>query len=510
MFAALDLIEHQQRPLALVIRELHSTQGTFGRRSSPAHPGLLRWTAEALERYITARATEQETAQAAGIPPTLPVRPEWIARTARQLEPDQRGARQYEHTVWGRRYASADGRVRDLWVPSFGRPKAERPEAEKAAMAQVMAQGAPVADFRRGSAPPPDAAAAHPVPQRLRAFAFGCTDGSVLPILDWEQEEVGQQFRQHAAPAFQAAATGTERRPGESCVSCKAISRCPDLHRTPALWGGTPPARRRRRRSVSVWDLRLHSECPAQYHLTRHLRLDSLLVEDPHTIRGRAVDAWLNERHAAHPRASCYDMPGPPDRDSWGAGGFALHGAQAREAAAMLDEHRALCPLTRLDPQEQVRVQHTVTAYVPELDVVALATPDLLYTRGGGWTWRETKTSISRLRQHIPLLRQYPQLAMGVLLLNAGALGADPRRSWVEFELLGDGRSVLERIDPSIPEVAEEARTVITRLAQPLLEDTAYEPQPGRHCSGCRARRWCTVGTAHVAGHPSQGQGHMP
>lgn len=65
----------------------------------------------------------------------------------------------------------------------------------------------------------------------------------------------------------------------------------------------------------------------------------------------------------------------------------------ARSALQMLDEHRALCPLDGLALEEKVLTQHRITAYVPELDVVVLAVPDLLHTRRGRWIWRETKTS---------------------------------------------------------------------------------------------------------------------
>ncbi|KNB54211.1 hypothetical protein AC230_03105 [Streptomyces caatingaensis] len=505
LFAALDLIEHQAWPLARVLRELHETKGVFQRRTAPAHSALLHWTAEALERYLDARADEQEAARAEGLPATTPVRLEWIARTAKRPQRDQRGALQYEHTVWGRRYASADGRVRDLWIPSFGRAKADRSEAEKTAIAHVLAHGAPGPRPRWATAPPVTAAMADPVPERVRVFAFGCADGSVQTVLDWDAQEVPRRFAEHAAPAFHDAATGIERRPGADCVSCKVIGHCSDLRRTPSLWGGVPTTPTRRRRSLSVWDLRLHKDCPAQYHLTRRLRLASLQEEDRATLRGRAVDAWLNERHGACPRTSCRELPGPQDVENWSAGGFDLHGEQAREAAAMLGEHRSLCPLSGLAPQEEVLVQHQVTTYVPELDVVVIATPDLLHTRAGGWIWRETKTSSHHLWEREPLLLRYPQLALGVLMLNAGVLGADPGRSWVEFELLGDGHSVLERIDPSRPEVVDEAREVIAGMAQPLLDDTTYEPRPGRHCASCRARPWCTTGTSYVDERPSHG-----
>ncbi|AXG83003.1 PD-(D/E)XK nuclease family protein [Streptomyces paludis] len=458
----------------------------------------MRWTAEAVERFVLARAEEQRAARAAGLPGTEPERLEWMARTPISGMPDGRGARQYEHTAWGRRYASADGTLRDLWLPSFGRARHERPKAEKGALAHVLANGEACRRPRYGK-PYPEAPGGSGLPDRVRVFGFGCADGVAAPLLDWGREEVRTHFTTYAAPAFHRAATGTATAPGPSCVSCKVIGDCDALPRTPGLWGGTPVVPPRPRRSVSAWDLRVHGECPAKYHLTRRLGLTSLASEGPGAGRGRAVDAWLNQAHATRLPRGCRDLPPHPDRDTWSADGHRLEGESAREAAGMLDEHRRLCPLDRLGETEQVLTQHQVTGYVPELDVVVLAVPDLLYTRSGHWIWRETKTSARALWEGRPLMRQYPQLALGVLLLAAGAVGGDPARTRVEFELLNATDAALESIDPGRPEVVEEAREVIADLAQPLLHDTAYEPRTGRHCHDCDARRWCLAGTDHVA-----------
>jgi hypothetical protein len=336
----------------------------------------------------------------------------------------------------------------------------------------------------------------------VRVFDVGCADGSVEQLLSEDPAGARQRFRDDAVPAFVTAATELGVRPGESCVDCKAIAGCTDLKRTPRLWGGRPPALARQRRSVSVWDLRLHAECPAQYHLVRRLHLNDLSAEDRGARRGRAVDAWLDAQHAERPVRGCRDREIPEPTAVRARAG--LDDTSAREAARMLAEHRLLCPLNGLDADEQVLVQHRVTAYVPELDIVVLAVPDLVYTHRGRWIWRETKTSTRPLWERDSLLHTYPQLALGVLLFHAGALGDDPRRSWVELEHLreGHGESRLERIDPGRAENVDEARAVIAGLAQPLLADTTYEPRTGRHCHGCQARTWCRPGTAYVTDHP--------
>lgn len=97
------------------------------------------------------------------------------------------------------------------------------------------------------------------------------------------------------------------------------------------------------------------------------------------------------------------------------------------------------------------------------------------------------------------LLRRHPQLAFGVVLLAAGAVGEITKYSRVELEhLCVDDRS-FEEFDPNQPEVVVEAREVVGDLLSPLLQDTRFEPVPGVGCFDCPVRRWCQTGNAHVA-----------
>ncbi|WP_405936776.1 PD-(D/E)XK nuclease family protein [Streptomyces sp. NBC_00726] len=507
LFAALDRVEHDGRSVEQVREELRNTRGPFRGRGAPVHPVHLAWTAHALERYVAARAREQAAAAEAGLPPTLAVKQPWTWRTRRLHAPDARGARQYEHTLWGRMYASADGTVRDLWLPSLGRAKTSRPAAELGAVAQVMAHGAPTPRRRVRDEPPAVASDTSRPPALVRVFDVGCADGVMEPLLGAPPlfgegpAEVKERFEGDAVPAFLSAATATGARPGENCVDCKAIAGCTDLKRAPSLWGGRPASVARKRRSVSAWDLRLYAECPAQYHLVRRLRLNDLSGENEGARRGRFVDSRLDALHSEKPVRGCRDRAAPEPDALRSENG--LDEASARAAAGMMAGHRLLCPLDGLGADERVLVQHRVTAYIPELDVVVLAVPDLVYTHRGRWIWRETKTSSRPLWERDSLLRTYPQLALGVLLLHARAVGDDPRRSWIELEHLREGRgdSRLERVDPGRAEIVNEARDVIASLAQPLIEDTTYEPRTGRHCHGCLARTWCRPGSAYVTDH---------
>ncbi|MFF3444117.1 PD-(D/E)XK nuclease family protein [Streptosporangium sp. NPDC002721] len=496
---ALDLIEHRGVPTAQAMAELHRTQGTFsGKGRPPAHPGLIEWTAAAVPRYLAAREAEN----ASGTARTYPVPEEWVVR--RDLRsPDRRGAAHYEQTAWGRRYVSADGGVRELRLLSFGTAKKERSNAERAAAAHTAAFGFPSAsgygELYRPVRGLPAARTARP--RRVRVVDVGCGDGSSTVLADWDLEETLRRYAEHTVPALGRAVDATGHVPGSGCVGCKALNGCTTLHQAPGMLGLAADLSRPRR-SVSASDLRTHLECPARFHLTRQLKLRSPRPENAAILRGRAVDAWLNERHATRPLTGCGHSPGPENPGDWSAGGHVLTGEEAEAGARMIAEHAALCPLDGLDPGERVRVQPQLTCYDPELDVVVIATPDLLHTREGGWIWRETKTAGRHLWEERALMRTYPQLALAVLMMASGVLGGDMRRSRVELEMLYPDDGGLEVLDPGLPSVVDEARAVIAEMAGPWQRDTSYSPVPGRHCGGCEALDWCRPGREHLAPSP--------
>lgn len=204
------------------------------------------------------------------------------------------------------------------------------------------------------------------------------------------------------------------------------------------------------------------------------------------------MDAVLNARHTERPPGGCRHLPLP--------GGLpGLEETEQEPALRMLDRHRAICPLDGLPSHEQVRVQPRLTAYDPVVDAVIIADPDLLYTDAGGWVWRETKTSRGPLRAGRPLLEQYPQLALAVVLMAAGVLGGDRRRSRIELELLHEGGAACEVIDPFDEPTVEQARSIIADLAGSWAADESYACAPGPHCTGCEALTWCEAGQVTVA-----------
>ncbi|MEV7783474.1 PD-(D/E)XK nuclease family protein [Kitasatospora sp. NPDC088351] len=503
LMGALDLIEHDRKPVEEVIEQIRHTDGTFGRyRGRRAHPVLVEWSIEAVHRYLAAREADQQARAAAGLPLTLPVRDRWVASKGRRPV-DSRGADTYEATAWGRRYAALDGTARDLWLMSFGAAKCDRPQAEKAVAAYVAACGRPATGgWESRYQPVPFEALPYgrgAAPERVRVVEFGCGDGRAVELLDWDRQEARRQFAEQGWPALARALDDTRSQPGSSCVDCKALHGCAALPMSAGLLQIGSAAVLRPRRSVSVTDLRAYAECPAKYHATRQLKLRSAQPESAQVRRGRAVDGWLNERHAVAPHQGCRGLPGPSDPSEWSAEGHRVSGREAEDGAAMLVQHSYVCPLNDLPPSEAVQVQRQVVCYDQELDLVLIATPDLLHTRGGGWVWRETKTTGRRLYEGRSLMASYPQLAFGVLLLAAGALGGDLTRARVELELLHTDDLTLEELDPSRPQVVAEARKVIAGLVRPWVEDRTFAAAPGRACRSCEARDWCVPGRTHLA-----------
>ncbi|MER7845119.1 PD-(D/E)XK nuclease family protein [Kitasatospora sp. NPDC096077] len=476
--AALDAIEHDGTDVGVALQQL--------RRRHDCHPSHLSWAEEALRNYLAARAehsTEYELDRQASLPAKHP----WVAVTDLTAS-DSRGALRYERTAWGRRYASPDGRIREIWLLSVNSVK-PRSDAEIAEAAAVAATGvAATADFGECYRP---VKVRDPLPDRVRVVAVGCGDGSRKVLADWEAAEAVEQYARHAKPVLARVVAGDRVNPGSACIDCEGLSSCSQPPRTPFLLGTPRPRRARRRRSVSASDLRTHSACPAKYHLTRVLHLKSAEPESPAIRRGRAVDVWLNEQHRA--RRSCRTTLLPATLPG-------LTAEETRTAVRMIAEHAAVCPLDGLAPTEEVEVQARLTAYDPELDVVVIADPDLLYTDSGGWVWRETKTAASRPWEGRPLLEAYPQLALAVLMMSAGVPGGDPRRCRIELELLYPDGSACEELHPHDPETVDEARRAVSALAGPWAPDETFAATPGRGCTGCEALRWCGPGLDHTAG----------
>ncbi|MFE3591523.1 PD-(D/E)XK nuclease family protein [Streptomyces niveus] len=482
VMAALDAIEHEGVHPEDALRKLAGN-----RKYHPAH---VRWVEGAVRNYLAVRRATEADRQRQGRAPVSPVREEWTV-VNKLHAPGPHGAIRYERTAWGRRYVSADGTERELWLLSVNTVKRDRPMAEIAEAASVAATGAPSrAAFRDFHRP---VAGSTVCPERVRVVGVGCGDGTHDVLADWDAAECAQRYESHAKPVLGRIVSDNRLNPGSSCEKCEALSGCEQPPRTPGLLGAIAPRRPRKRRSVSVSDLRAYNRCPALFHLTRVLKLKSPDPESAPIRRGRAVDAWLNRTHE---QGSCRGVPLPD----------ALAGLSEDEqpaALAMLAQHLRACPLDGIGPEETVEVQKRLTVYDPEIDTVIVADADLLYTRSGGWIWHETKTAARSLWEGRELLQNYPQLALAVLMMAAGVPGGDARRSLVELEILQENGSRCEEVDPGEPDTLATARRVIRELASGWAGDERYEPAPGDQCGGCEMLRHCDAGRAQVdAGRP--------
>ncbi|WP_316529470.1 PD-(D/E)XK nuclease family protein [Kitasatospora brasiliensis] len=470
-----------------------------GRRLASCLPAHRAWAREAAATYAVAHENEQRRRDPTTCPRTVPVASRWIAFNGGD-GPDARGVDQYELTAWGRQYASVDGTVRELWIPSLGTAKSFRPLPELAAAAGILAMGHPAdTEYYRARWKPH-----RPVPgppSRVRVLDVGLSDGSVRLLrdeatgvtADWSADEARRLFGAQVGPRIAEVLDGRGRRPNQDCAKCKLLNSCPTLRRVPGLLGVGPPARKRR--TVSVSDLRAHRDCPARYYLTRVLKLRSGARESLAIRRGRAVDAWLNERHADPARVPCRRVPLP----------ISLPGLDEHEldtAREMIRQHRRHCPFDRIGMSERCVPQKRVAVYDTQADVVVVADCDLLHTERGGVVLRETKTSARRYRGRLTELERYPQLALGVLLMESGALGGDLRRSRIELEVLRPDGASEEELSPADPGHVAAARAVLQSYTEAWAADTVYAeaPRPGLDCRDCEAVRWCATGRARTEG----------
>ncbi|MFF2656294.1 PD-(D/E)XK nuclease family protein [Kitasatospora sp. NPDC058032] len=469
-----------------------------GRQYASCLPAHRAWARQVAATYRAAYEREQRRRGPETCPPVLPVRPQWVVfRDGAGL--DGRGVDQYELTAWGRQYASVDGSVRELWIPSL-RAVTERTLPELVAAAWVLAFGSP-ADTSSYYARWKRLQPAPPLPSRVRVLGVGLADGTVSVLrdratgvgADWSPDELPDLFSVHVGPRIAAALDGRTRQPNQDCVKCKLLKECPSVLRASGLLGVSAPAVPRKRRTVSVTDLRAHRDCPARYYLTRVLKLRDGSRESVEIRRGRAVDAWLNERHADQHRVPCRQVPLPT----------VLPGLDEHEMGAareLIRRHRGHCPFDRIDADERCVPQKRLTVYDEKADVVVVADCDLLHTERGGVVLRETKTSASSYRGRQEMLARHPQLALAVLLMASGALGGDPRRSRVELELLRLKDDYEEEFSPADPDTVAKARTVLESYTEAWAADTSYPeaPRPGYDCRDCEALRWCATGRARA------------
>lgn len=437
-----------------------------------AHPGVNRFAEHAARVYLAA-APSLETA---GL---RPVRDLWVAQ---RVLPSV----VWELYAWGRRYESVDGSLREFRFLRLGSAR-ERSSTEIAIAAYVTAFGAPAAWPEPWSEPfrPSGRAGA----QRVRVLEVGLVDGSVKPLFDGTADEVEAYFAEHGRSRVVEMATGEDVVPGLGCGDCKRVVVCQGPVRMPGLLGveaGHGPLR-----TVSVSGLRYYRRCPAQAYL-RAVHLPRAYEYSAEAELGQAVHAWLEAAHdtLGSQRTACGADLMPAAGVAWSAGKWQVTGELAGVGARMLAHHVEVCPFRDAPEIDSVRVEPRLTFLDTVARAVVVAKPDLVYRECGRWVWRELKTTQKAKSFYSDPLEEFPQLALGVVVLAADGLGAGGAGR-VELEILRPSGPEIVLIDPTDGERVATARRVLREWAGPWRSDHTFEARPGRHCRGCPVSVWC-------------------
>ncbi|MFD0397895.1 PD-(D/E)XK nuclease family protein [Kitasatospora sp. NPDC127121] len=428
----------------------------------PVHDGVRQWTEHALRMYREAFPDDS------GL---RPARAPWVYRHQGPA-PDGPNGVEYRITAWGRYFESPDARLRELRLP-VNRLR-DRTDAERAVAALVAAEGT-----------------SDPRVEQVRVVQFALSDGRAQSVFEGTRLEAVAAHRAHGAPAVRALLDGREYRPGSACASCAVAPACPSLRRAGGLLGVSD--RSRPRRTWSSTTGRAHRSCPARGYL-RGLRLpvDGNRERGAAAERGRAIHAFLAERHGQRPHAPCRtEIP-----DDWVPEGYRLPDEERRLGARLLRHHAEVCPLRIAGPQSRVEVEPKLAFDDTAADLVVLTEPDLLYQeRNGAWVWRETKTSGSDRTCRDPLA-SYPQLALALRIIGAGALAdgqAGQAGGRVELEVLQPGGVDLHTLDPFDPRTRAAAEAAVREQVAGWHSEDLFAAVPGPDCAGCEMARWCSA-----------------
>lgn len=450
----LDLVEHRGTPVRDALAKV-------GKR--PMHDSVQQWTNHSVNRYLEAFPSHEDG--------TLkPFRGRWVYETM-LAQADQRGARQYRITVWGRCYRSTDGKVREVRLPANRLDGRARTDAEIAVTALVLAAGGPDAP-----------------PEHVTIRQFGMLDGRSVTLFDGSRQAALDLYAVSGRTALAQLVDAGEPfvyRPGAACADCPFAAVCPELRRTPGLLGVRN--RRRPRRSWSATSARNYAVCPARdYGRRQRLPVDQGVERGPAAERGRAVHRYLEDRHDG---TTC-----PCDARisaDWVPPGFSLTEEDRALGTVLLRHHAVVCPVRHTRKSADLRVEPDLVFDDTDADMVVLAKPDLLYHDGTTWVWREIKTSASGRRGTRPWIEQYPQLALATILAARDDFGLGIGR--VELEVLRPAGADLYTLDPRTPEVRRHAETVVRESFTKWHDDDRFLPMPGRHCASCEVAQWCSA-----------------
>jgi hypothetical protein len=350
--------------------------------------------------------------------------------------------------------------------------------------------------------------------QRVRVVDIGLADASYDVLFDGTVEEARELYKATAAPVVPAVLAGGGYSPGRQCDGCFIIEGCPVMPRRPGMLGVVGLATHRR--YLTHTRLRDYEICPARYWLADEAGVPRAPYESTSASRrGVLVHSALEWLHSRGTGAACTaaDIEASADALPEVAAAIGALPDEWREVASYLRHHLDSCPFAH--DVDWVQPEPSIVAFDNEADVVVTARPDLVTGVGGKVVWRETKTTaVAPVDDELLLLEQFPQLALGLVLVASGVVPTQAD-GLVEVAGLGDtdvvvpGVVELEVLTPtggrlvsySTTDAATllRARVLLSSRVDPWLRDTAFEAQPGQQCGWCPVQEWCRPDLASSA-----------
>jgi len=152
------------------------------------HAAVARWIGHAVNAYVGSALHDEADVGVSGL---RPLRDLWVVQSATA---GAHGREVYEVCAWGRRYETADGRLRVLRLPTVPMKPRDRSRAEIAVAAFVAASGNRVAD-QWNPQPYPVGVASRA--QRVRVVEISCADVAARVIFDGSVDEAVELYLRH-------------------------------------------------------------------------------------------------------------------------------------------------------------------------------------------------------------------------------------------------------------------------------------------------------------------------
>jgi hypothetical protein len=437
----------------------------------PFHPGVASFVRAGVTRYL--EWVESHRLELGTLT--------WIPR--REMSRDDRTL-----TCWAVNFDAPDG-VRELHRLRNGRVRGTGEADQRFA---VVAAKLAVDGHQKDS--PVD----EPRPAAVRIVEFSLGDGGHRVIYEATADQVRTDYASRVSPLIPSILNGSELKPGWDCSRCNWVSACPAVPQVAGLLG--QPAYGGKTRSVSASDLDRYAICPSLYFLRNVSYLPGEVGSGSAQSRGIAVHRWLAAAHSrpGHPGCTAVDL-------------------EERLGDLTEDEHRAALPFLRQHVEQgcalgfgdttNVRVEPRISAFDSHANVVVAATPDLTFTAGSRYVWRETKTTSRALPAgEVEALESFLACALDLLLLHDQVPeGGDDALirvdGVVELEVLRAEDSRVYLFDTADEELVSLARHIVASAALAWHRDTTFPATPGQQCTWCVVREWCPSRDAGADGH---------